>query len=216
VRIAEFAEEESCFSVGEIEVDESYFGARRVRGKRGRGAAGKTKVLETFGYAPHVTKAMVYAFGGEHNINISLHKGDLTYEYASMIADQKTKELNLKEPTIAIIRDSIKQALCFQALKKREDIKELTPSKVLEIHTQANALSKYINEENIRILKDKNFVKEAISSIGYTQKSTNFEENNINRIIDLNHKDLVKEYKLQQIQKLELSNNKSIFLDFNL
>jgi transposase len=44
-RIAEFAEEESCFSAGEIEVDESYFGARRVRGKRGRGAAGKTKVF---------------------------------------------------------------------------------------------------------------------------------------------------------------------------
>ena len=30
---------------GEVEVDESYFGARRVRGKRGRGAAGKTPVF---------------------------------------------------------------------------------------------------------------------------------------------------------------------------
>jgi len=30
---------------GEIEGDESYFGARRVRGKRGRGAAGKTPVF---------------------------------------------------------------------------------------------------------------------------------------------------------------------------
>lgn len=30
---------------GEIEVDESYFGARRVRGRRGRGAAGKTPVF---------------------------------------------------------------------------------------------------------------------------------------------------------------------------
>jgi hypothetical protein len=30
---------------GEIELDESYFGARRVRGKRGRGAAGKTPVF---------------------------------------------------------------------------------------------------------------------------------------------------------------------------
>jgi transposase len=44
-RIAEFAEEESYFSSGEIEVDESYFGARRVRGKRGRRASGKTKVF---------------------------------------------------------------------------------------------------------------------------------------------------------------------------
>ena len=30
---------------GELELDESYFGARRVRGKRGRGAAGKTPVF---------------------------------------------------------------------------------------------------------------------------------------------------------------------------
>jgi len=29
----------------EVEVDESYFGARRVRGKRGRGAAGKIPVV---------------------------------------------------------------------------------------------------------------------------------------------------------------------------
>jgi transposase len=31
--------------VGQIEVDESYFGQRRVRGKRGRGARGKTIVF---------------------------------------------------------------------------------------------------------------------------------------------------------------------------
>ena len=30
---------------GEFELDESYFGAKRVRGKKGRGAAGKTPVL---------------------------------------------------------------------------------------------------------------------------------------------------------------------------
>ena len=32
-------------SYGEFECDESYFGAKRVRGKRGRGAAGKTPVF---------------------------------------------------------------------------------------------------------------------------------------------------------------------------
>ena len=31
--------------IGEYELDESYFGAKRVRGKRGRGAAGKTPVF---------------------------------------------------------------------------------------------------------------------------------------------------------------------------
>ncbi|WP_151830288.1 IS1595 family transposase, partial [Acinetobacter junii] len=30
---------------GIVELDESYFGARRIRGKRGRGASGKTIVV---------------------------------------------------------------------------------------------------------------------------------------------------------------------------
>ena len=44
-RILALAEKESYFSTGEIEVDESYFGAKRVRGKRGRGAGGKMKIF---------------------------------------------------------------------------------------------------------------------------------------------------------------------------
>ncbi len=42
--IAVYCEAESPLS-GEVELDESYFGARRVRGKRGRGAHGKTIVF---------------------------------------------------------------------------------------------------------------------------------------------------------------------------
>jgi len=43
-RIAEFCERESPF-LGEIEVDESYFGGKRIKGKRGRGAYRKTPVF---------------------------------------------------------------------------------------------------------------------------------------------------------------------------
>ncbi len=44
VRIADFCEKSNPFS-GEIEVDESFFGARKQKGKRGRGAYGKTIVF---------------------------------------------------------------------------------------------------------------------------------------------------------------------------
>ena len=43
-RIFEYCQDQSPLK-GEIEVDESYFGARRVRGRRGRGARGKTIVF---------------------------------------------------------------------------------------------------------------------------------------------------------------------------
>jgi hypothetical protein len=46
-RIAQLCESESPFS-GQVEVDESYFGARRAKGKRGRGARGKTIVFGIF------------------------------------------------------------------------------------------------------------------------------------------------------------------------
>ena len=45
LRITEFCEKESIFSKGEIEFDESYFGAKRIRGLRGRGSSGKTIVF---------------------------------------------------------------------------------------------------------------------------------------------------------------------------
>ena len=43
-RIAEFCELRSPFN-GEVEVDESYFGGKRIKGKRGRGAGNKTPVF---------------------------------------------------------------------------------------------------------------------------------------------------------------------------
>lgn len=46
-RIAQHCEAASPFA-GEVEVDESYFGPKRVRGKHGRGAGGKTIVFGIF------------------------------------------------------------------------------------------------------------------------------------------------------------------------
>lgn len=45
--VALHCERESPFS-GDVELDEPYFGARRVRGKRGRGARGKTIVFGVY------------------------------------------------------------------------------------------------------------------------------------------------------------------------
>ena len=45
IRIAKECEKESPFEKGEIEIDESYFGARRIRGRKGRGAYGKIIVF---------------------------------------------------------------------------------------------------------------------------------------------------------------------------
>ena len=46
-RIVEFCERQAPV-LGEVEVDESHFGPRRVKGLRGRGASSKTIVFGTF------------------------------------------------------------------------------------------------------------------------------------------------------------------------
>lgn len=56
-RIIDMCEQNSTPSVGEFEIDESYFGARRVRGVRGRGAHGKVVV---FGIMKRCGKVSVY------------------------------------------------------------------------------------------------------------------------------------------------------------
>jgi transposase len=52
-RIAAWCDAQSPFA-GEVEVDESYFGPKRVRGKPGRGASGKTIVFGILKRAGHV------------------------------------------------------------------------------------------------------------------------------------------------------------------
>jgi transposase len=57
-RIAQYCELKSPYS-GEVEVDESYFGPKRIRGKRGRGAGGKTIVFGIFKRNGHVYTEIV-------------------------------------------------------------------------------------------------------------------------------------------------------------
>ena len=58
LRLVEYCDTQSPFS-GEVEVDESFFGARRVKGKRGRGALGKTIVFGIFQRNGHVYTEIV-------------------------------------------------------------------------------------------------------------------------------------------------------------
>ena len=57
-RLVEHCDVQSPFS-GEVEVDESFFGARRIKGKRGRGALGKTIVFGIFQRNGHVHTEIV-------------------------------------------------------------------------------------------------------------------------------------------------------------
>lgn len=60
-RLVKYCDAKSPFS-GEIEVDESFFGARRTKGKRGRGTFGKTIDFGIFQWNDHVHTEIVPGF----------------------------------------------------------------------------------------------------------------------------------------------------------
>ena len=57
-RIVQYCEQQRLF-FGVVEVDESWFGAKRVKGKRGRGASGKTTVFGIYERAGQVYTEIV-------------------------------------------------------------------------------------------------------------------------------------------------------------
>jgi len=67
-RIAELCEIASPLG-GEVEIDESYFGAKRVKGKRGRGASGKTIVFGINGKVKFILKLSQMLVGRHFRIS---------------------------------------------------------------------------------------------------------------------------------------------------
>jgi hypothetical protein len=160
--------------------------------------------LEKFGYTQHVSKGMVYAYGAEHGVSSSLHKGDLSLGYASMLLHQRMKNSDIKEPTIAMIEEGIKQTLCFQALRRTDGFRELTAEKVTELAAKAALLAEHITDKNIRALNNKSLMKEALQTLGNDGRSSCLEFAHIDRVVALNHGDRLKEERqLQQAAEAE-------------
>src|SRR6266404_3884842 len=68
-RVATDCERASPYAGCEVEVDESYFGARRVRGKRGRWASGKTIVFGIF-HRPDCTHTQLVPASRERTLQV--------------------------------------------------------------------------------------------------------------------------------------------------
>jgi transposase-like protein len=109
--IALYCESESPFT-GEIELDESYFGAKRVRGKRGRGACGKTIVFGVYKrngkvyteIVPNCSRKTLYAIiKGKVDAASVIHTdGFRTYDAVVDLGYQKHYRINHSADEFAI------------------------------------------------------------------------------------------------------------------
>jgi ATP-dependent exoDNAse (exonuclease V) alpha subunit len=118
--------------------------------------------LDQFGYGSHVSKSMMYAYCGEKGLYNGIHSGTLANEYASVLVQRKMEVAGMKKPTLEIVEDSIKHALCFQALKNASGIRELTSDDVLKLHFEASILAERISKENLHILNDDRLMREGV------------------------------------------------------
>ena len=109
--IALHCESKSPFA-GEIELDESYFGAKRIRGKRGRGAYGKTIVFGIYKrngcvyteVVPNCSRRTLYAIlKGEVNPDSTIHTdGFRTYDGVVDLGYLKHYRVNHSQDEFAV------------------------------------------------------------------------------------------------------------------
>jgi hypothetical protein len=145
------------------------------------------------GYAPHISRPMLVAYCGENNLKLHISGDYVTNEYASMLVHQKIKEKGLGESTLEISEAAAKQALCFKALKDVSGIEELTHETMRKLHNKAETISSRLAKENIHVLDDKNFMLLAYKNIGEKEIGNAFSEINVEHLIKLNHKDMVRQ-----------------------
>jgi len=140
VRLAEFCEDQNPFR-GEIEIDESYFGPKRVRGKRGRGAGHKTIVFGVLKRGEHVYTQIVpdarkhtllKAIRGKVDIQSVIHSdGWLAYDGLVDVGYAKHLRVNHGEDEFANDRSHINGIESFWAYAKHR----LTKFKGVPKHT---------------------------------------------------------------------------------
>ncbi len=109
--IAPYCESESPFA-GEIELDESYFGAKRIRGKRGRGTYGKTIVFGIYKrngcvyteIVPNCSRTTLYAIiKGKVNPHSTIHTdGFRSYDGIVDLGYQKHYRVNHSQDEFAV------------------------------------------------------------------------------------------------------------------
>ena len=127
-RIATWCEAQSPFA-GEVEVDESYFGPRRVRGKRGRGASGKTIVFGIFqrnGYVytqivPNCRrKTLRQAISGRISLESIIHSdGWSGYDGLVDMGYQKHLRVNHEAHQFAVRKNHVNGIESFWSFAKR-------------------------------------------------------------------------------------------------
>ena len=152
---------------------------------------------EKYGYPEHVNNAMIAAYCSMHGIDKSIRFRDITNEYASMLVQNKMEEEKLVgDPSLKIIENAIKQAMCFEALKLADNNggRELSLEQERELDIKANLLSEKLDHGQIHLLNNKDLMLEANNVL---VADRNHNKNTINstmevKLVDLNQKEVAR------------------------
>jgi len=116
------------------------------------------------GQVSYVTRDMLKNYLMDNELNISAK--NYMCEYASKLIQAKINSEMVKEVTAEEIVSSIKEAVCFEALREvsRSD------TSIEKLQGQARVLSEHLTDKNIRALNDKELLRQ-ITELSSSQKN---------------------------------------------
>jgi nucleoside-triphosphatase THEP1 len=164
---------------------------------------------QRYGYAPHVSRSMLVAYCGENDLKISMVGDYVTNEYASMIAHNKMESNGIREFSVEIAEEAIKQALCFKALKESDGIKELTPENVKELHNKAGIISGHLTKENMHVLDDKKFMQLAYKNVNGDGTRQSLSDVGIQHLVKQDHNDISRQTEQSKGAEMSIEASKS-------
>jgi nucleoside-triphosphatase THEP1 len=176
------------------------------------------KQLAISGYAPYVSKSMMFAYCGKKSLSNSIHSGNFANEYAGILVQRKIEELGPEKLTLNIVEDAIKQALCFKALQEASGTPIFGNAPIIELHRQSLFLSEKITSENIHILKNKDFMKEIADVLKRADFSSqpSLSQRDIDRLASVNQADITSRLQNQKSAEPEKNPVKERSGDFEI
>ena len=165
-------------------------------------------------YEKYVTKQYIDAYQKTYKAAMNIKAKESIIEYANILVN---KGLEKAESVTDLIENSIKQAICFEVIRKDANMKELTKDGLQELHKKAEILASQIEHKDLSYenkYKFENMMKEISENTHDLPKEKELNDRELGKLSEIiqNEKALEtqKQHELQLQQSLQKSRGPEI------
>ena len=165
-------------------------------------------------YEKYVTNQYLEAYQKTYKAGMGIKIKESITEYANILVN---KGLEKAESVTDLIENSIKQAICFEVIRKDTNMKELDKNNIVELHKKAEILASQIEHKDLSYenkYKFENMMKKVSENTHNLPQEKQLNDREIGKLTEIIQNEKVletqKQYELQLQQSLQKSRGPEI------